>query len=163
MKVDWKGWGQVVVLIVIYVMLGNSRSLEPNPFIPGATIAVNMIVPVLGGILFGARCGFLVGMFGTMANTLSPAGSVFEMLAIVPHSLMGLTAGILKKRYASPISSMSLLVGHMLNILMFTVFSLIPFEILTEFRFWTGILYETFIGVVAIIVITSIYRIGVKD
>ena len=68
---------QVVLPVILYVLLGNARSIQPNPFIPGAVIAVNMVVPVLTGILFGRVPGLLVGLLGTLLNAVSPAGSLF--------------------------------------------------------------------------------------
>jgi uncharacterized membrane protein len=90
------------VLILLYVLMGNSRAIQENPFIPGAIIAVNMIVPVVGGILFGRACGFWVGLIGTALNALTPAGSLFEVLAIIPHAAMGYTAGQLSGRVPTP-------------------------------------------------------------
>ena len=108
MKIDWKWLSRLAILIAVYILLGNSRSIQPNPFIPGAIIAVNMIVPVIAGILFGSWTGFLVGIFGTFLNSLTPAGSFFEFLAVLPHGIMGFLAGYFSGKLPSPILSLSL-------------------------------------------------------
>ena len=162
MKIDKRGIIQVIILISIYILLGNARSIEQNPFIPGATIAVNMIVPVIAGILFGPKCGVLTGIFGTLLNSFTPAGSIFELLAILPHGLMGLFAGLLNKKVASPIAALTLSIGHALNLLFFTAFGLILPGTFRNPDFWLGTGYEVFIGIIAIILITTIYRLAIR-
>jgi uncharacterized membrane protein len=150
----------VAVFSVLYVLIGNARSIHENPFIPGAVIAVSMIAPVLAGILFGKRVGFFVGIIGTTLNYFSPAGSIFELLSIIPHGIMGLSAGYLKERFATPLAALALVVGHALNTLAYISFDLIPKNTLSNPQFWSGILYEIFVGVIAVTLITSIYRLG---
>lgn len=149
-----------IILIILYVLLGNARSIEPNPFIPGATLAANMVVPVIAGILFGRYCGLIVGFLGTFLNALSPAGSAFEFAAIIPHSIMGFTAGYFKG--PATLRAFSLLIGHFLNVASFILFGLLPFATITVACFWYGIAYESFIGILAIIILVNIYRLGFK-
>ena len=151
------------ILVILYVLLGNARSIEENLFIPGATIAVSMIVPVVGGVLFGKRVGFAVGILGTLANSLSPAGSIFTYLAILPHGIMGFTAGYLQERIGPPIPALSIMVGHFLNIFAYISFGLIPMGTISDSTFWLGLGYETVIGVMTIALIVAIYRMGFED
>jgi len=151
---------QIIILVILYVLLGNSRSVQPNPFLTGAVIAVNMIVPVLGGILFGWRVGLLTGLAGTILNSLSPAANPFESLAVIPHGLMGLSAGLISRKFPSPIAAGALIIGHTLNMIMFISFGLIEITILHDLTFWLGITYEAFIGMVSIVIISAIYRMG---
>jgi len=158
---SWKKYAfQIAICIILYVLLGNSRSVKPNPFIPGAIIAVNMIVPVIAGILFGKTAGFLTGLFGTLLNALSPVGNVYEFVAIIPHAIMGFTAGIFRELVPSPIVAFSIFLGHFLNLVGFLIFGLIGFDLLLKLSFVYGILYETFVGVIAVVVIVTIYRLG---
>jgi len=145
---------QSLVLIILYILLGNSRSVQPNPFIPGAVIAVNMIIPVIGGILFGKRVGLLAGFFGTLINA-ALTGSVFEYIAIIPHSIMGFVAGYYMKKLPSPALSFSILIGHGLNIILFLAFKLIPS---LSIWFWYGLAYESFAEILGIIVVTTLYK-----
>jgi uncharacterized membrane protein len=151
---------RVAACVALYVLLGNARSIRPNPFIPGAIVAVNMVVPVLAGILFGAPTGFLAGVLGTALNALSPAGSAFERLAILPHGIMGYAAGWLRGRAPAPIAALALLVGHVLNLALFALFHLMPVGALAGPALWTGIVYETLIGVMSVTVMAGVYRLG---
>ena len=151
---------QVVLPVILYVLLGNARSIQPNPFIPGAVIAVNMVVPVLTGILFGRVPGLLVGLLGTLLNAVSPAGSLFEFLSIVPHGIMGWVAGHFRARVPTPILACSVIVGHGLNILMYVLFGALSFASLLHLTFWYGLAYESFAGVVAVTILAGIYRVG---
>lgn len=153
----------VAVFAVLYVLIGNAHSIHNNPFIPGAVIAVNMVVPVLAGILFGKRAGFFVGIIGTTLNYFSPAGSLFELLSIVPHGIMGLSAGYLKERFSTPIAAFALVIGHALNTIVYIGFNLIPRDTLGNPQFWSGMAYETFIGIITITLIASIYRLGIEE
>ena len=79
---------RMTVLILLYALIGNARSIQPNPFIPGAVIAVYMVVPVVGGLLFGPLVGLVAGVFGALLNAISPAGSPFEFASVLPHGVM---------------------------------------------------------------------------
>ena len=151
---------QVVLPTLLYLLLGNARSIQPNPFIPGANIAVNMVVPVVTGILFGQVPGLLVGLLGTLLNAISPAGSLFEFLSIVPHGIMGCVAGHFREKMPTPIVACSLVVGHGLNILAYVLFGALSFESLLRLTFWYGLGYETFAGVIAVTILAGIYRVG---
>ena len=151
---------QVVLPVVLYVLLGNARSIQPNPFIPGAIIAVNMVVPVLAGILFGRVPGLLTGLLGTLLNAITPAGSVFEFLSIVPHGTMGWVAGHFRESVPTVFLACSLIVGHGLNILVYVLFGALSITSLFHLAFWYGLIYETFAGVIAVTILAGIYRVG---
>jgi len=116
-----------------------------------------MVVPVVAGILFGARVGLLVGIFGTLANALSPAGSAFEFAAIVPHGVMGLSAGCLRGKMPTPFVAGTILVGHVLNIVSYRVFGLIDGSAPLNFY---ALAAEALIGMMTVYVIVTIYRLG---
>jgi uncharacterized membrane protein len=151
---------QVVLPVILYILLGNARSVQPNPFIPGAIIAVNMVIPVLAGILFGRVAGLLVGLLGTMINAMTPAGSLFEFLSIVPHGIMGWVAGHSLEGVPTLILACSLIVGHGLNILVYLLFGALSFAYVLHATFWYGLAYETFAGVIAVTILAGIYRVG---
>jgi hypothetical protein len=153
---------QVLAGVALYVLLGNARSVQPNPFIPGAIIAVNMVVPVVAGIVLGRAAGFLVGVFGTLGNALSPAGSLFEWLAIGPHGTMGLVAGHLRDRAATPILAASLLVGHLLNLTLFVSFGAVQPAVLRRPALWYGLGYEALVGIMTVTVLVGVYRLAME-
>src|SRR5947199_8586476 len=83
----------VAVLAALYVVLGQVVKFLPNPMVPGAIIALNMVVVVISGILLGPRAGALVGLIGTGGNGFfNPAGDGYERFAILLHTIMGLSA-----------------------------------------------------------------------
>lgn len=153
---------QIVVLVVLYILIGNARSIQPNPVVPGAVIAVNMIVPIIGGILFGWRVGALVGLLGTFINAFTPAGNEFEFAAIIPHGVMGFIAGYYHEKFPVPLVAASIIIGHIFNILMFLSFGLLPFTSLNSLRFWYGLGFEALAGIISIVVIIAIYRMVVQ-
>jgi uncharacterized membrane protein len=155
-----KSIAEVAIPVILYVLIGNARSIEPNPFIPGSVIAVYMVVPVVAGILFGCRTGFLVGILGAFFNALSPAGSAFEFVSIIPHGLMGAAAGCLRGKFPTPFVASTILVGHSLNILAYVSIGLMEVSPLTAKSFWYGLAYESLIDIMTIYVIVTVYRMG---
>jgi uncharacterized membrane protein len=153
---------QMIILVILYILIGNARSIQLNPIVPGAVIAVNMIIPVIGGILFGWRVGALVGIFGTAINALTPAGSEFELAAIIPHGIMGFAAGYISEKFPIPLAAASIIIGHILNILSFLAFGLLTFEIINVFRFWYGLAFESLAGIITIVVSIAIYRLVIQ-
>jgi LytS/YehU family sensor histidine kinase len=160
---------RITILILLYVLIGNARSIDINPFLPGAMVAVNMIVPVLGGILFGPRVGLMVGLFGTLFGALlwDAAGrseaAQYEYLAIVPHAVMGYVAGYLRTKVPTVIVSSTLIIGHVLTIAMVVLFiDEIGTPLLGERLLWYSIGYDVFAGMIAVTILAMIYRIGTQ-
>jgi uncharacterized membrane protein len=139
----------VAVLAALYVAIGQITRFLPNPMVPGANIALNMTVVVIAGILLGPLPGALVGLIGTTLNAISPAGNAFEYAAILPHTIMGLSAGWLA-RINRPVAAFAIIVGHLLNILAFLVAGLLPANQLAVTIFSVGLLTETVIDLVVI-------------
>jgi uncharacterized membrane protein len=140
------------VLAALYVVIG--QFLTPylrNPMVPGAIIAINMVVVVVAGILFGPTAGALVGFVGTLINALfSETGSrAFEFGAIIPHTIMGLVAGVVA-RGSAPLAALTILVGHALNILVFIVVGLLPLNQIAVAIFWGGLALEALVDVIVI-------------
>jgi len=154
----WKKIVMVLIFASLYVLLGNARSIQPNPFIDGAVIAVNMIIPVIAGLIFGPMAGLFTGLLGTGVNA-QITQSNFEFLAILPHGAMGMFAGYLRKKYPTPIAASSIMLGHGLNILFFYFAGLIAIETFQNIGFWKGLFFEILVGIVAIIVLVSVYKL----
>jgi LytS/YehU family sensor histidine kinase len=155
---------RIIVLVILYVLLGNIPQIQQNPIIRDATLAVNMIIVVLAGVLFGRKVGLSVGLFGTFFNALSPAGNAFEFAAIVPHIIMGWTAGALKENTSVFWGSLAIILGHLLNILVFLMAGLITLGVISSNTFWYGLGFEALLGIVSVNIIVFICRlIGGKD
>ncbi len=169
MKASWSQiLGRTFVFVVLYVLIGNARSIEVNPFFPGAIIAVYMVVPVIAGMLFGMRTGLLVGLIGTAVNagiyqTYDPDRAVFEALAILPHGIMGMTAGWLRGKLPTPFIAPSVIVGHLLNLVAFLIAGKMEFSALSDGQLWLALAYESFLGVITIIVMITVYRLGFPE
>lgn len=145
----------VAVLAALYVVVGQVVRFIPNPMVPGAVIALNMVVVVIAGILLGPLAGGLVGLIGTLVNALSPAGNPFEFAAIIPHTIMGAAAGLARRL---PLAALTIVVGHALNIAAFVLAGLLPANQMTATVFSVGLLLEIIIGVVVISVVVPLLR-----
>lgn len=152
----------VAVLAALYVVVGQVVRFIPNPMVPGAIIALNMVVVVIAGILLGPTAGALVGLIGTGVNGfLTPAGNPFERAAVIPHAIMGLTAGLAGRRSVI-VGALTILVGHILNIIAFIILGLMPATQMAATVFSIGLLVEVVIGIVVILIAVPLLRPIVK-
>ncbi|HEV8354327.1 MAG TPA: ECF transporter S component [bacterium] len=152
----------IAVLAAVYVVLGQLVRFIPNPMVPGAIIALNMVVVVIAGILLGPVAGTLVGLIGTGVNAISPAGNAFEVAAIIPHGIMGLAAGLVGNRVPTVVAALTILVGHVLNVLVFIWAGLMPANQMTATIFSVGLLAEVVVDVVVIVIAVPLLRPLVK-
>lgn len=148
---------QVAVLAAVYVVLGQVVRFIPNPMVPGAIVALNMVVVVIAGMLLGPASGAWVGLIGTLVNALSPAGNPFEWAAIIPHTIMGFVAGLVGQRRLV-LGALTIVVGHLLNVLAFIIVGLIPAAQVAVTIFSVGLLAEIVIDVVVIVVAVPLLR-----
>jgi len=150
----------VAVLAALYVIIGQFTRFIPNPMVPGATIALNMVVVVIAGILLGPVPGALVGLIGTGINAFITSGTRsggFELAAIIPHAIMGLTAGLVGRR-SLIFGALTILVGHVLNIIAFILVGLLPANQIAATIFSVGLLVEAVIDVVVILIVVPLLR-----
>ena len=155
----------VGVLAALYVIIGQFTRYLPNPMGGGSTIALNMVVIVIAGILLGRVPGMLVGLVGTGLNALFTSGTgsgAFELAAVIPHTIMGFSAG-LARRAPAALAALTILVGHVLNLLAFVVARLLPFSEATAFVFSAVLLVEVVIDVVVISLVVPLLRPLVKQ
>lgn len=152
----------VAVLAALYVVVGQFVRFLPNPMVPGAIIALNMVVVVIAGILLGPVPGALVGLIGTFVNAISPAGNPFEWAAIIPHTIMGYSAG-LARRSSVVLGALTIIIGHALNILAFVIARLLPANQITATVFSLGLLLEIVIDVIVISIAVPLLRPLVKQ
>ncbi len=152
---------RVAVLAAVYVVLGQVVRFIPNPMVPGAIIALNMTVVVIAGMLLGPVPGALVGLIGTFANAASPAGNPFEWAAIAPHTIMGFVAGLAGRRNLV-VGALTIVVGHVLNVLAFILIGLLPAKQMAVIIFSVGLLTEVVIDVMVIVLAVRLLRPLVK-
>jgi uncharacterized membrane protein len=152
----------VGVLAALYVIIGQFVRFIPNPMVPGAIIALNMVVVVIAGILLGPAAGALVGLVGTAVNGfLTPAGNPFERAAVLPHAIMGFAAGLVGARSAVA-GSLTIIIGHVLNIFVFILLGLLPLAEITAVIFFFGLAFETVVDVVVILAAVPLLKRAVR-
>jgi signal transduction histidine kinase len=146
-------WNWLLLGVVAYIALGTLVKGLANPMVPDAILALNMVVLVVVGYFAGPATGALTGLIATTLNfslQLPLAGSdAFEAAAILPHTIMGGAAGWMARATASRLATtLTLLLGHLLNIGMFLSMSLLPLEYVWNAVFWTGIIAEATLGLI---------------
>ncbi len=152
----------IAMLAALYVVIGQVVKFLPNPMVPGAIIALNMVVVVIAGILLGPGAGAFVGLIGTGVNGFfTPAGNAYERFAIIPHTIMGLSAGVVGRRSVFA-GSLTILVGHGLNIIAFILAGLLPASDITGKLFIYGLAFETVVDIAVILAAVPLLRPLVK-
>ncbi len=155
----------VVIGVLAYMILGQLTRHLPNPMIPEASLALNMMIPVVAGCLGGVWTGALVGFLGTLLNflikiPLYPAAGFdwYEAVAILPHMIMGAIAGVRTIKHRFYGTALSLVVGHGLNLTGFMLADLLPPAILQDTSFWSGLLTEMMVSLIFITLIIGLAR-----
>jgi signal transduction histidine kinase len=162
-------WNWLVAGVVAYVALGVAVKGIPNPMLPDAILALNMVTLVVVGYFAGPATGALTGLIATTVNfslQLPIVGSdFFEAAAILPHAVMGGAAGWMARLTLSRLAAaLTLLLGHLLNISMFLLVSLIPLELAWSAVFWTGIIAEATLGFILVMLgIAVIQQFQTRD
>ena len=140
----------LIVLTLAYPLTHFLFHYIPNPFVPSASIALNMIFPILAGYFYGPVSGAMAGAVGTAISGFA-SGDVFDALAIFPHATMGFAAGMLGAARAQTGAALTVGIGHVLNLLFYWRFGLLTVENLGTLAL--GIVAETTVGVVAVILV----------
>jgi uncharacterized membrane protein len=140
----------LAVLTLAYPLTHYIVQYIPNPLVPHASLAINMIFPILAGYFFGPISGAVAGAFGTgISAFLAP--DIYDALAILPHTIMGLLAGIAGNSEARFPGAFSILAGHTLNILFFWRFGFL--ELNGGYTLFLGLITESTIDIVAIVLL----------
>lgn len=151
----------VALLAALYVVIGQFTRYLPNPMLRGqGTIALNMVVIVVAGILMGPVAGALTGLIGTLINALVTAGTgsgQFELAAVIPHTIMGAAAGLVRA-WPVVLAALSIIVGHVLNIAAFIFIGLLPASTFAASAVLLGLLLEIVIDVAVISVVVPLLR-----
>ncbi|MFT3893496.1 MAG: ECF transporter S component [Anaerolineales bacterium] len=140
----------LIILTLAYPLTHYIFIHIPNPVVPSANLALNMIFPILAGYFYGPLSGAIAGAVGTGLSALA-GPDMYDALSILPHALMGYTAGLAGESQSQFAGALSIIIGHLLNILFYWRFGLIPFEHVGILLL--GLLTETTIDVVAIILL----------
>lgn len=147
----------VLLLVLLYPAIAPITRHIPNPMVPGASIALQMILPVLSGYFFGPFSGMLTGGCGAAMSAFLYA-DMFDALAVFPHSVMGFMAGWLVKYESDIIPASAVIIGHILNMAFFIRLGLIPIPVERLGVILLGLATETTIDLVAIILMMAILK-----
>lgn len=142
----------LAVFTLLYPLTSSVLGFIPNPMIPGANIAFNMIFPILAGHFYGPLSGGVAGSIGTASATLVSA-SAFEGMAIFPHTGMGIVAGWVGQYRSEPRTALTIIIGHGLNILFYLRLGLMSIPPDGLAISLLGLLTETMIDLVAIVLL----------
>lgn len=154
-------------LSLFYIALGSySITYIPNPFLNGFPIAFNMTVIVFAGIVFGKKTGFFVGICGSIlaiifALFLKPdtPSYLYAISNMIPHALMGYSAGVISEKYNIFLGSLTIIIGHILNIFNFILIGLFSISQINGV-FWQSIAFETLVDIIAINMVCMIFLIS---
>src|SRR2546428_172859 len=147
------------VLAALYIVIGQFVRI-PNPMVGGgAIIAINMVVVVIAGILLGPAGGALTGLVGTSLNAvfLGTGAAPYEFAAIIPHTIMGFTAGVVCPRNQL-VASLMILVGDILDIIAFILLGLMPANQMAVTIFSIGLAAEAVVDIVVIVLAVPLLR-----
>ncbi len=145
----------ILVLTLLYPLANPLLVYLPNPMVPDAIIALNMILPVLAGYWFGVWSGVMVGGLGAGLSALLWVNA-FDAYAILPHALMGAAAGWFGERRAQTPAAFSILIGHGLNILFYWRMGLMLLDASRIGPILLGLTAEATIDVVAILLLLAL-------
>jgi uncharacterized membrane protein len=114
----------LIILTLAYPLTHFIVHYIPNPIIPTANIALNMIFPILAGYFYGPVSGALAGALGTGLSAIVGA-DIYDAMSILAHTLMGVAAGMTGKSRSQFRTGLTIIIGHALNILFFWRFDLL--------------------------------------
>ena len=152
-----KRWIGVIAFTLAYPAMQLVVQFIPNPMVPGAVIALNMILPVLAGYFFGPWSGAIAGGLGTGISALL-TGSVFEFLAIVPHMIMGAAAGWTGRFRSEFLTASTILIGHTLNMLFYLGAGVITISAGKAGETLLGLATESMVDIVAIVIVILLLK-----
>jgi signal transduction histidine kinase len=156
-------WNWLFSGVVAYVAVGTLVKGLPNPMVPDAILALNMVVLVVVGYFAGPATGAITGLIATTLNfTLQVpliGPDAFEVAAILPHTIMGGAAGWMAQLTVSRLATaLTVFLGHLLNIGTFLLMSLLPLELVWSAVFWTGIIAEVTLDLILVMLSIAVIQ-----
>jgi len=147
----------IAAFTLAYPVLGLVVQYIPNPMVPGAIIALNMIMPVLAGYFYGPWSGAVAGGAGTGIAALL-GGSVFDYYAIIPHAIMGGVAGWTGRFRSEFLTASTILVGHALNMLVYIGTGAITIPAEKAGTTLLGLAAEAMVDIIAIVLLIHLLK-----
>lgn len=150
-----KSYVGLTLLILAYSLAHYVVQYIPNPVVPNANIAINMIFPILAGYFYGPFSGAVAGALGTGLSALIYA-DMYDALAILPHVVMGIIAGYAGNYHLHFMAALSVVAGHLLNVLFFL--RLDQLVIQSPYTLILGLVTETTVDVVAVVLVIVLFQ-----
>lgn len=147
----------ITVFILLYPLLRPVVQYIPNPMVPGAIVAFNMILPVLAGYFYGPWSGAVAGGVGAALSALLWV-DMFDGLAVLPHAIMGATAGWTGRTRSEILSAATILVGHALNMVFFLRLGLTTIPSGGAGGALLGLTVETTVDIIAIVLAIALLK-----
>jgi uncharacterized membrane protein len=147
----------ITAFTLAYPVLESVVQYIQNPMVPGAIIALNMILPVLAGYFYGPWSGAVAGGAGTGIAAVF-GGSIFNYLAIIPNAVMGGVAGWTGKFRSEFLTASTILVGHTLNMVVFIGTGVIVIPAEKAGTTLLGLAAESMIDIVAIVLLILVLK-----
>lgn len=138
----------LIILTLAYPLTHIIVHYIPNPVVPSANIALNMMFPILAGYFYGPVSGAIAGALGTGISAIL-APDLYDAMSILPHAIMGIAAGYTGAGRNQLLTGLTVLIGHTLNVFVYWRFNLLVIDHLNTL--FLGIITETTIDLVAII------------
>ena len=150
----------VVISTLLFLALGYIMVYIPNPMVPGANIALHMIVPILAGYFYGPKSGAVVGFGGCLLATLLMANQ-FYTVGVTSLTIVGILAGWIGGKYRSGVlSALTIILAHAINMLILLRVGLVVIPPENIGVTLLGLASESAINIVAIILIASLLKRG---
>ena len=147
----------IILLTLGYPLMAYVIQYIPNPIVPGALLALNMIFIILAGFFYGPISGALAGCLGTALAALLRA-DMYDALAIFPHLVMGLAAGLAGNKRSDVLGALSILIGHGLNLLFYWRFGLLDIATVGVNTLLLGLASESMVDIVAIVLLIALLK-----
>jgi uncharacterized membrane protein len=145
------------IFTLLYPLTAVAVRNIPDPMVPGAILALNMIFPVLAGYFYGPWSGAVAGAVGTALSALL-RGSPYDGLAVLPHLIMGLAAGWSGRYRSDLLSAFTILIGHTLNIIAYTYGGLLTVSANWLATAPLGLAVESTIDIIAIVLVMTVLK-----
>ena len=149
----------LLVFTLLYPATSYIVQHIPNPMLKqeGSFLALNMIFIVLAGYFYGPLSGAFAGSVGTALSAVLRQ-DMYDAVAILPHTFMGIGAGWAGDRRLPLLGGFSIIIGHFLNMTLYIGGEMVVIQPGEAGAITLGLATETMIDVVAIMLVITMFK-----